>query len=37
MTTAEGASQEDADWLTQNLYIASLPVGERWFSGAYIP
>ena len=37
MTTAEGASQEDADWLTQNLYIATLPVGERWFSGTFLP
>jgi hypothetical protein len=33
MTTAHGASQEDADWLAQNLYVATLPIGERWFFG----
>jgi len=33
MTVAQGATEEDADWLDKNLYVATLPKGERWYLG----
>jgi hypothetical protein len=33
MTLAQGASEEDADWLDKNLNVATLPKGERWHFG----
>ena len=33
MTQAQGATEEDADWLQKNLYVAILLHGERWYFG----
>lgn len=31
MNVAQGASEEDADWLEKNIISATLPRGEKWF------
>ena len=31
MTVEQGASEEDAEWLDKNIYVATLPKGERWY------
>jgi len=33
MTLAQGATEEDADWLDKNLFVATLLKGERWYFG----
>jgi hypothetical protein len=33
MTQAQGLTEEDADWLQKNLYVATLPQRERWYFG----